>query len=78
MALLENEAQRLRIWEGSGRDAGGEVGDQELLEDVACGGDDGTDAGAFEGECAAGAVGGWIVEVGNCAGGEAAEDGGVV
>ena len=58
---------------------GGELFDQELLEEVGDGADAGADGGGVQEDLAdAAAVGGGDVEVGEAGGGERAEDGGVV
>ena len=57
---------------------GGEFTDQELLKQVLRGARCNADAGRFKRHAQIRLVAGWIVEVGDSAGGQAAEDGGIV
>jgi len=59
-------------------EVGGEFGDEELLDDVLDGAEAGADGESFKGKGGSVAVGGGIVGVGDAAGGEGADDAGVV
>jgi hypothetical protein len=72
---LFNPSGHTRLLHGGGwGDVGGEVADEEFLDDVLDGCFAETDGGVFEDEARAGAVGGWVVGVRDGGGGETADE----